>query len=747
MKTKFWQYLRAGTGAPISSATINVYVYPVGGGIATYAYIYPTIDGSPTTTDVYSLTTDANGYFEFYIADIEESSTYGYSFTREFKITWQKAGYPTGTIDKVQLFDVANREVDETKTDSNKNKMISNYQAKLWNEHVTLTTVDNHTQYLRTDGARTLTGNWDIGASRKISAEQIQARPSGTLKLTDDANLGIIVQDGGRVDINNVNIDGGTIDGVVIATSVAALSSVNIDGGVIDNTIIGSTTPTSGYFSWINIDNGLIDNTIIGASIPASGTFLGISANTAVLSNILTDSLHTPLIDTGTGYITDRTLSGNWNCSGIFSVGSLAIASNVVYATTNSGISLQNDNGRGIWIPDSGLTSVGISAAAFAQFNIVSHATHLRLQYDNVNYAEMDVNGVGALTLTTNGTSPLFYISSDVNLSNNVLLDIGTSASFFTNSGDLNIRGYCNAVTFEINGHTVLQCPDHGNLCVGVGAGENTVIGFENTFIGKNSGFNNNSGSFNITIGPSAGYEIDSGDNNLIIGYEAGRTITTGERNVIIGNYAGQYITGSKNVIIGHDTAYYADVGSSMNTYIGAEAGYWATGGQGNVFIGYRAGRDVTGAAASGSGKLYIANSESPIPLLYGDFTEKYIGIQNINPQFELDINGDIRISNFGKLYFGGLETVHPSGYITMDGDEFLISTTTTVSGGLYVAGDNIARAGALGLTNVHDTGIAAGTGTIKMCGASNRNSTGFIKIYTPDGNTRYVPYFTDITG
>ena len=54
---------------------------------------------------------------------------------------------------------------------------------------------DDHTQYLLASGSRTLSGDWDIGASRKISAEAIYARSNAGLKLFEDGGTGIFVQD------------------------------------------------------------------------------------------------------------------------------------------------------------------------------------------------------------------------------------------------------------------------------------------------------------------------------------------------------------------------------------------------------------------------------------------------------------------------------------------------------------------------------------------------------------------------
>jgi hypothetical protein len=62
--------------------------------------------------------------------------------------------------------------------------------------------------------------------------------------------------------------------------------------------------------------------------------------------------------------------------------------------------------------------------------------------------------------------------------------------------------------------------------------------------------------------------------------------------------------TGAGNNTIGND-----------NTFIGAYAGWSNTTGSGNVFLGYQAGYNETG-----SNRLYIANSSTTTPLIYGEF-------------------------------------------------------------------------------------------------------------------------------
>jgi hypothetical protein len=60
-------------------------------------------------------------------------------------------------------------------------------------------------------------------------------------------------------------------------------------------------------------------------------------------------------------------------------------------------------------------------------------------------------------------------------------------------------------------------------------------------------------------------------------------------------------------------------------TGIGSEAGLNATGA-GNTFIGYQAGYNELG-----SNKLYISNSLTATPLIYGDFSAKFVSIGDVD--------------------------------------------------------------------------------------------------------------------
>lgn len=123
--------------------------------------------------------------------------------------------------------------------------------------------------------------------------------------------------------------------------------------------------------------------------------------------------------------------------------------------------------------------------------------------------------------------------------------------------------------------------------------------------------------SFNIGVAHDALEDITTGDNNIVIGYEAGDFLTSGSQNTLVGTLAGiNLTTGSNNTLIGGRAG--LDTSPLLAT------------GSGNVFLGYKAGDQETT-----SNKLYIANTNTTTPLLYGEFDTPLLKVTG-----ELQING-----------------------------------------------------------------------------------------------------------
>ncbi len=155
------------------------------------------------------------------------------------------------------------------------------------------------------------------------------------------------------------------------------------------------------------------------------------------------------------------------------------------------------------------------------------------------------------------------------------------------------------------------------NAGVGKDALKYNTEGEKNTAIGYRSLYKNNTGNENTATGYGALFSNTNGINNTAIGTWALHFNQTGNFNTAIGNSAGYFIsTGGSNTIIGNYADNYNQEGSK-NTIIGFMAGTKGAlnSKSGNVFIGYKAGFNEVS-----DNKLYIENSNSNTPLIYGDF-------------------------------------------------------------------------------------------------------------------------------
>jgi hypothetical protein len=159
-------------------------------------------------------------------------------------------------------------------------------------------------------------------------------------------------------------------------------------------------------------------------------------------------------------------------------------------------------------------------------------------------------------------------------------------------------------------------------------------------------------GGVNTLIGTDAGLTMSSGQYNTLIGVAAGRKLTTGSYNTFMGVAAGfEHGQGICNTFIGYHAGRNHASGVE-NTFLGAWAGRNCTTGERNVFVGFNAGRNETG-----NDKLYIDNSGSTSPLIYGEFNNDILaingnlGVGETNPQTSLDVVdqaviGDLAVGN-----------------------------------------------------------------------------------------------------
>ncbi len=152
--------------------------------------------------------------------------------------------------------------------------------------------------------------------------------------------------------------------------------------------------------------------------------------------------------------------------------------------------------------------------------------------------------------------------------------------------------------------------------------------GNTNSYFGYQSGFFSN-GIENTFLGYRSGYS-NSGNQNTFLGYQSGRNNTTGIGNTFLGRTSGlDNTSGNNNTFLGVNSGHNNTIGDN-NTYLGRNSGNFNQTGSGNVFVGYRAGYNEMG-----SDLLYIDNSDTSEPLIWGDFATDV-----------LQFNGSVRITD-----------------------------------------------------------------------------------------------------
>jgi len=146
-------------------------------------------------------------------------------------------------------------------------------------------------------------------------------------------------------------------------------------------------------------------------------------------------------------------------------------------------------------------------------------------------------------------------------------------------------------------------------------------------------------GGTSLFLGTGAGASVTtSGSGNTFMGFQAGKITTSGIANVAVGPYSGQSIIGSSyNIYMGLFAGSSNNSANGSNVMIGHAAGGNNVSGFGNVFLGHQTGIYSTGSSnvligsnVSGGGtstvpltsneKLYIDNSNTATPLIWGDF-------------------------------------------------------------------------------------------------------------------------------
>jgi hypothetical protein len=240
------------------------------------------------------------------------------------------------------------------------------------------------------------------------------------------------------------------------------------------------------------------------------------------------------------------------------------------------------------------------NAAGATDFLGTTNAQPLKFKVNNINAGQISATtgnsyfGVYAGNTNTAGTG-----TGTLNTA------IGNSAMFANGNGRSNVAIGTNALRMNTTGNFNVglgvdalrnNTTSYFNIAIGANALKNTTgngsIG-DNTAIGGNALTSNTTGTQNIAIGPGAMTNNLTGSGNFGMGKAVMSAKTSGDNNLALGNFAGQ-----NNV-----------------------------SGSNNIFIGSEAGQNETT-----SSKLYIANTATTTPLIYGDFAAKFVSIGDVDP-------------------------------------------------------------------------------------------------------------------
>ena len=256
---------------------------------------------------------------------------------------------------------------------------------------------------------------------------------------------------------------------------------------------------------------------------------------------------------------------------------------------------------------------------------------------------------------------------------------LGTESGFSNTTGNYNVTLGYQAGNSNTTGNN--------NVYIGYLSGTSATNGIYNTFLGSNAGENNTTGNGNVFIGYTTGQGNTDGGFNTMVGYRVSAYKTVGSENVMMGVMAGlknenghrntflgsrsgrDFLSGDDNTFVGYHTGYgsWSTGRGDRNTVLGSYAGNSLTDGDGNVFIGYQAGYNE-----DGSNLLYIENTSSSSPLIWGDFANDRIRLNG-----NVGAGGYPAYSSYGLVVRGG--TVNSLK---------VYSATGQTGAALYVSGD-----------------------------------------------------------
>ena len=518
-------------------------------------------------------------------------------------------------------------------------------------------------------------------------------------------------------DTANVDSDGGFVSEKIVGGDGAILFRQESDGTVHigENSIVlaDESISSSGYdeiyssSGTLVLGNSTSDNTSVNGNMTVTGSFSAAAYGTNSLASITTGSGNTAL---GTSSLYSTTTGINNSVIG-YESGYSNVSGN--YNTANGYQTLYS----------SSVASYNTATGFRSQYATTTGEYNSSYGYNSMlnNTTGENNTAIGAesMKFNTTGSNNTALGQSSLNANTTGYKNVAVG----TTSLALNTTGYQNtAVGYNslLNNTTGYQ-----NTAIGEAALYSNTTGVDNSAVGQQALYSNTTGVDNAALGSNALYSNTTGSDNTAIGHNSLWNNSTGNRNTSLGQQTMYYnTTGASNTALGTEALVYNTTGSyntalgdaslssnttgTGNVTLGYGAGFSNTTGSNNVFIGYKAGYNETG-----SNKLYIDNSDTTSPLIYGDFDADAV-----------TINGNMTVT--GSL---------------------AANTITDSSGNSIMSRDSSTGAIHIGQNSMvfDDSGGSVGNGTDIMSssagkiqiGKNNTDTTTFVgKVNVPDPTT-----------
>ena len=515
-----------------------------------------------------------------------------------------------------------------------------------------------------------------------------------------DANSTLIVSSpiGMQISILQGSATGSAVYEETHTTSTNANGLVTIE--------IGSGTVLSGNFSTIDWGNG--PYFIQTETDPTGGSNYTISGTTQLMS--VPYALHAKTAENITGTINENDpVFGSSVASGITTADTAnwnnKLDAEVDGSVTNEiqVLSISNDtiflsNGGFVTLPAAGPSDEIEDADSDTRVEVEATADDDTIRF---TVAGTEYLRIGGHTIEPINTGHSVFIGQGAgandDLSNNQNTYLGAQAGQANQDGDFNTAVGRMALMNDTSGsqNTALGSfsmffnnGGERNTAVGGSALAGNSTGDENTAIGHGSLSSNQSGNANTAVGQDALFQTTGGNENTAVGQDAMRNNNGGSQNTAIGRSALLFTQGTLNTALGHEASQNTWTGDH-NTVVGAGANRSSTGGSQNTIIGFEAGEGAASHTKSGNvmigyqagfndttdNKLYIENSNSATPLIYGDFAND-----------TLRVNGTFSVID-GSQQAGRVLTSDAGGNATwMDND----SSNTNEIQGISISNDTI---------------------------------------------------------